>query len=207
MLLGILSITFAALAPAVTLNWDFTSGTNHDLGTSSTFDSSPGGTTVTVYGFSGADRAAQLFGKHDGGSENGLGLDLDEESDYEITGKSFIQIDISNLASLAAQSDFEFIMGSATGSDRWEVLGSNTLGSAGSTILDGPGKDQLTSEMITPDPAGTYRYLTFKATAGDVLLRAISIDPPVGAPEPASLLLMGAGLLGFGALRGFRRGR
>jgi hypothetical protein len=126
------------------------------------------------------------------------------DDDKEITGNGFIQIDISNLAALLAQNDFEFTMGSSTGNDRWEVLGSNTLGSPGTTILEGPGKNEGVSNRITPDPAGTYRYLTFKATAGDVLLSSVSIDPPIGAPEPASLLLIGARLVEVSAFRRLR---
>jgi PEP-CTERM motif-containing protein len=202
--LGFLLVASSAMAPAATISWNM-SGPDIDLGMIKTFTSSSGSIPITAYGFSGPAAAAnaQLFGKNDGGDEVGLGLDLNNDGSHEITGTGFIQLDVSALAGKV--TDFMFVMESTTSPDGWKILGSNTLGSIGSSLICSPsvtlcsGTDEGVKHTINPNPVGTFKYLTFEATYGTVLLGVVSADTQ-STPEPATLVLVGAGLLGLGAL-------
>jgi PEP-CTERM motif len=197
-LLGLFLAAFGTLASASTITWAL-GGANTDLGTSKVFDSSPSGLTITAYGFSSAGHTAEIFGKNGGGDEHGLGLDLSGEPDHEISDSGFLQLDISNLVGHA--SDFQFAMGSTTGVDAWTVLGSNTKGTPGTTVLASGSNEG--SHTITP--VGTWNYLAFEATRGDVLLGSVSADSSgIGiqaVPEPGYAGLMGLGLIGTVAFR------
>src|SRR5579862_7891526 len=70
-------------------NFDNPTGT---LGVSQTYTDN--GVTLTAYGYN-QGIGTKLFGKNDGGDENGLGLF--GTSDHEITSNGFVQLDMLNL--------------------------------------------------------------------------------------------------------------
>src|SRR5579872_3994257 len=91
----LLGVAMAALATsanaAVIFNLDSPSGL---LGNTQVYNS--GGLSITASGFTGSGGSpTALFGKADGGDENGIGLHDDPTSDNEISGTNFIQIDVS----------------------------------------------------------------------------------------------------------------
>ena len=181
----ILLMSVAAMAmslPAATIN--FSGGGL--LGTSNTYG------PVTATGYLSNLNTGALFGKgvlNGTGSEDGLGLNAD--SDHEIDGTDFIQLDISGLSG-AIQ-----IALSSTGGDTWAVFGSNTLGTLGATNLASGGSDD--GSFVTVTNATSWHYLDVKAVTNDVLLQRLSYTTPI--PEPGTLGIVGLGGLVVGLMR------
>lgn len=168
-------------------------------------DYTSGALTVTASGYSDTDVDEHLFGKADGGNENGVGLATN--GDHEIYfDKAFIQLDVTQLFGLSSGADF--FMNSTTEGETWAVYGSDTDagGKVGATFLF-DGTDEGVWHAL---PGwGDYDFYNFFSSANsggaNVLLGGLTIHDPV--PEPATWLTM---LLGFGfagtALR-FRRAK
>lgn len=159
-----------------------------DQGTSHSY----GGITASSYGGTGSN---DLYGKNDGGDENGLGLTSDSTGDHEITVGRYIQLDVTSLEGLT----ISFIMNSSTSPDAWKVFESSSASAtSGSSTITGTDES---SHSITI--ASGMKYLDFTATDGNVLLSSISYT---ATPEPLSLALTGSGLLGLVLLRRRRAG-
>jgi len=50
-----------------------------------------------------------------------------------------------------------------------------------------------------------FRYLDVSAISGNVLLHTIDADIAAAVPEPATLAILGAALVGFGVMRRRRK--
>jgi PEP-CTERM motif len=193
-------LTTASLAGATPLTWDFSTPSG-DQGAQHTYFAGGVSIIATAYPVSGRNH---LYGKNAGGDEEGLGLTSDPTGDHEISGSNFIQLDLGNL--LSGYSNFAFSMNSVTDGERWKVCFSKVAGSFGSLACQ-TGTTEGT-DVIGNTLAG--EYLDFKDLSswdyggGNVLLHTFSATATT-APEPASLILLGSGLVAIG--RGLKRKR
>ena len=187
---------------AVAINFNSATG---NLGNSHSYPSVPAGSSVTATGYASNGNQTALFGKNDGGDENGVGLNGYTDNEINGPGTDFIQIDVSNLLSQNA-SGASFFMNSTTSGEWWAVYGqtSGNGGTLGSLLFSG--HDEGSSNLHALTGWGTYQYYDFVAlgtcnadghqcTAGNVLLGGLSVTP--GVPEPSTWAMM---LIGFGAL-------
>jgi hypothetical protein len=149
-----------------------------------------------------------LFGKNDGGNENGLGLTNDPTGANEISGTSFIRISFPSFppTGRGMPATASFIMGSTTEDESWLVLGS-TSPTTGYVLLFPPfplaGNDELSHRLpnagfgfLSGPPL--FPYYIFEATNGNVLLSSISVAPgPIAGAGLPGLILASGGLLAW----------
>jgi hypothetical protein len=143
--------------------------------------------------------AAPLFNKNLGGVETGIGL-VSDPSEQEVTPGHNILINIANVLNrtgpmaLSVNADSVQIGLGGASNDEWALL-------EGATVLASGAAPTYTNNTEVPftllNPADTV--LTFEAVAGSVLLG--SFDSPEVVPEPATIALLGAALIGLGFVR------
>ena len=199
-------------AKAAVITWDL--GTPSGLlGVSQDYTAGAPPVTITATGFTNGNFIAAnqtpLFGKNAGGDEVGLGLNDDPTldgrvSEHELHGTNWIQLNVTNAIN-AGVTNLSFTIDSGTGctalpcptsDDSWRVFGSNSATSLGAQLPGLIGFDELTSHLL---PTG-FDFFNFQAVTGNVLIGSISGNQ-AAIPEPATLTILGAGLVGLGLVR------
>lgn len=195
-LIGVAALAMASAASAsILINFDNPTG---DVGPSHVYGT--GAFTVTANGYSSYDFLGtntgtpdDLYGKADGGDENGVGLLDDPSGNHEIwdaPGHPAIILDVSSL--LSVTSSALYTMGSTTLGEMFEVGGWN--GSVWQLVDSG--NSDGTRPLLGWGSYTQYAFIsTSSAPNGNVLLGSLDVTPSV--PEPATWAMM---LLGFGAI-------
>lgn len=178
-------ISFTTPALAVTLLYSFNSPTGN-VGSSETYTTN--GVSITARGYNSSNFNVSMYGKNDGGDESGLGIA--SSSDHEIDTTHYIQLDLANVfAQHINPNSIVMSIGSVQPGEGWALFGSNSQGNIGSLLQTG--STNFPSSFSVVGTANSYRYLSVQATGGDVLLSTFAVT----APEPATMVLIGAGAL------------
>ncbi len=184
-------------AQAGTISFPFTAGTGN-VGSNSLTDT-VSGYSITAYGYDANGTAHNLFLKNGGGDEQGLGLTGTFDNELSLssgghTYANFIQIDVSKVLSSSISGSLE--MGSVTNGEKYDVYGSNTLGSLGTSLLTGQTTEY--PNFISIPSWGSYKYIGVTVTpnssspSNNVLVDAFAIN---AVPEPASVVMMATSLV------------
>jgi hypothetical protein len=191
---AMLALTCAAPAMAAIVAFDSPTG---NLGSAT---HTYGG--AIAYGFAGLKggdwTARNLFGKNEGATENGLGLA--STSDNEINPASGREAVVLDLTAFIGK-DVSIALSSVQPGE------SGRIGFASSFSASDPDRNAFGSfTNITDNTLHDFGVITasdhwvaIEGGEGNVLLSELST--PNSVPEPASLILLGSTLLGFGALR------
>jgi hypothetical protein len=198
-----MAVAAAGSAKAGTVLFDFSLAPHqNNIGPTETYTVS--GLSIIASGFNQLNAATDLFGKHGGGDENGLGLTNDPSGDDEIYyQKGFVQLDVSGLFGKIAANSLQFGTNSTTQGEAWAVYGTNHAGgvSGGAVVASGS-----TEGLHTLSGLGTYKYYDFYETTalGGKNFLITSLQGTT-VPEPSTWAMMLAGFGGLGAMLRRRR--
>ncbi len=196
------------------LLYDFGSSTAGPVGAATdTISSVPaGGPSLTAYGYTSANSPLDLYVKHGGTDENGLGFvgTLDNEETLNSAGTSYANYIEIGVAPILDDTAPEIRIESVTGGESWNLWGTNTLGNDGTFVLLLSAQTANNTFVSIPD-WGTYKYYAVTTTpdpgspCNNILFDAIeATDPPV--PEPGTLpMVAGGAMLAIGLARKARR--
>jgi hypothetical protein len=202
------TVLFTTPAAAGLVNWDLP-GPQGNLGDSHNFLAK--GIALAVSGFASiGGPGTALFANDRGPGETGLGLADDPTGDDEISGRNFIQLNVSG--PLASRVDkFSFAMESSTQGEQWSVFGATGNDGSGLTPLFVNFSDENTHTL--PDGFKFYDFFYSGAPIGqcgrgcnaNVLLGSFSGVQAIPEPSTWAMGALGFGLLAFLGVRRRKR--
>jgi PEP-CTERM motif len=199
-------ILAASSAQAAVVTWDLAGG----LGTTITMSANnatytQGTNTIGATGCiagpdcSGATTAADLFTKITSGTptETGLGMANDPTGNNEIYSTNLVRIDFS-AERTAGFTGFSFQMGSTQGIETWQIWGSNSLTSQGTSLMTGTSESDIT--LSGTNDSYQYYWFGLQGPIGtnNVVISQIDGTTPGGVPEPSTWAMMILGFVGVG---------
>jgi hypothetical protein len=216
-LLGVLAALAISTGAEASVVFDFGVGPNgvvtsswqNNQGQTHTYTASGLSITASAFGPSLNGHADQLYGKHGGGDENGLGMTNDSAGQNEIYyNKGFIQLDLNALAGHVVAGSEYLSFGSTTQNEQWTVYGSNSAGVIGTAALPvtktfiSSGGAENTLVQLT----GGYRYydvISSSSSGGkNVLLKSLTVT---ATPEPSTWAMMMLGVFALGGTLRMKR--
>lgn len=219
-------VAMSGAASAATVTFDFTGGSSASTGTNGNvrpFASTPSGITLKASGYSTKvnndsgtflkgylGHYANGLGVTNGGSDGSHTVDNNGYTDFvvfefstaidlgKITLSSYGDADINVwLGTLGANNDFEGTETFANNLGGLNPLGLFTC----STSCNG--NPETVSYDITSNLTGNYLVISARLDDDDdrFKIRGLQVDYSQTVPEPATLAILGASLLGLGAVR------
>jgi hypothetical protein len=199
-------------AQAVPVTWDLSSATECSPCSGSSFTYTSSGNSITATGLSSLNTTTNLSRKAAGADENGVGIANDPTGDHEIWGTTKVRIDLGGTNKYTSLS---FAMGSTTGTEQWEVWGSDTANASG-TGVNGLNIITNGTNESSHSLTGSYEYYFFGLATTDtqwgdnVLLASLTGTPTNltnGVPEPSTWAMLILGFFGIGFVAYRQKGK
>ena len=169
------------------LTFDFQDTGTGDKGTTRVFSANIAGSyndpyhiTATAGPIATPPATNDLYVKHGGGTENGLGLTSDASGEHEITSPNYINFNIGGLKTVYGIQTFVFALGSISGSDSYEVDAINANGTVGKVL----GTNLTAATFDVSAYVKTYDTFRIAGNGGNVLVDAATV-PRAGRSSAA----------------------